>query len=539
MKNANRLYKRLRKIAWALALVAVLAAGLSMDAFTIISRADSAGKITANTAKVRKEASTSSDTLASVKKGDTVTIKGQTQAGDGYTWYQVIYDGTNTGYIRSDLMEVTDGTTPGTIVPSTTGQTTGSTSNTSASDETLVEVIQVQPVSAKVSGSSPVRVRQNASTTSRIVSTAQGGLALTVNGTASGTDGNEWYQVTFISNGAEVSGFVRADYVTLDGELVAADGAQQQEVSPQDAQPEKNEYSAVDTSKAWDTYYQDDIWHLVDNTSGKSYGIDQIFQTVETNNKTLKEVLATNKTQQIAVVALVILVVILVCVISVLVFKLKEMKDAAYYEKIERETARRRSAERTSQNGAKTGKGSGQRPAGQKPNGQRANGNGAKSQHPTGQKPAGQHANGGRNNGQHPAAQRPNGQRRPADAEETVQRQRPGEKQEAERRTVMPEQPLSEKQGESVREDAQEVTAAAMQENEVTVNEAVSTAQEAEQNVQEGFTENIEEAAKEIAREMGDPVPAASTEKPKWKSKNFVDDDEFEFQFLDWDEDQE
>jgi hypothetical protein len=46
-------------------------------------------------------------------------------------------------------------------------------------------------------------------------------MALTVTGQATGTDGKTWYQISFISNSVEVTGFIRSDYVALSGELQA------------------------------------------------------------------------------------------------------------------------------------------------------------------------------------------------------------------------------------------------------------------------------------------------------------------------------
>ncbi len=556
MKKQKGLYDRLQKLAGVLVLVAVLAAGLSMDAFKIISHAESTGKITANTAKVRQEASTSSNTLASVSKGNTVTVKGQTQASDGHIWYQVVYNGDQTGYIRGDLMEITDGSTPGNIVASTTGQTTEPAQG-NAGDESVVEVVDVQPVSASVSGTSPVRVRQNASTTSRIVSTAQGGLAMTVTGTASGTDGNEWYRVNFISNGSEVTGFIRADYVALDGELVAGvEGGEGGEAVEQPAeQVTENEYGGVDGSKDWDTFYQDDIWHLVDNTSGKSYSIPQIFETVETNNNTLKEVLATNKTQQIIVVVLVIVVVLLICAISVMFFKFKELKDDAYYESVENETIRRRSADRAGQsgNGAKAEGNGGRRPApqraedggnahrqaGERNNGRRSEGARPEGRRPEGARPEGQRSERQGAEGQRPAGsgkkRRPvngaeSGQRRPAEDRRREERPADDDRHPAERRTVVPERvkrPHVQDEADKVREAAKE-----LEEETEDIRENV-------QESADSITENIEQAAKEVSREIEAETVARSAVKPKWKSKNFADDDEFEFQFLDWDDDQE
>ncbi|MBR1853071.1 MAG: SH3 domain-containing protein [Lachnospiraceae bacterium] len=562
MKKLNRLYDRMQMLAGALVLVVALVAGLSMDAFTIISHAESTGKITASTVKIRQEASTSSNTLASVSKGDTVVVKGQTQASDGYTWYQVVINGDQTGYIRGDLMEITDGSTPGTIVASTTGQTTTTTPTGTNNDESVVEVVDVQPVSASVSGTSPVRVRQNASTTSRIVSTAQGGLAMTVTGKASGTDGNEWYRVTFIANGSEVTGFIRADYVTVDGELVAGGETAPAEASEQPTeQPIENTDTGVDGSKDWDTFYQDNIWHLVDNTSGKSYSIPQIFETVETNNNTLKEVLATNKTQQIAVVALVIVVVLLICAMSVLFFKLKEVKEDAYYEKVERETMRKRAADRTGQtgNGTKVETNTGNRPTGQRSaeggnNGQRQAG-GARNngKRPEGVNQEGQRADGRRpesqrNEGQKASSQRPTGsgkKHRPASGANNGQRRPAEDRRPVEERTQEKRQSAEDKRTAERRAAEQERTKAVQAEKvpeKADILDIGADVEEVREDVQESvdrITENIEEAAKEVSREIEAEAVARGAAKPKWKSKNFADDDEFEFQFLDWDEDQE
>lgn len=471
MKKTNGMRKSLRVMAGVFALVAVLAMGLGMDAFSIVSLADSAGKITATSAKIRKEASTSSDTVGSVEQNAKVSVKGQIKGSDGYTWYQVAVDGGN-GYIRSDLMEITDGSTPANIVAATTTtqQPAASTPTTSTPDETLVEVVEVEPVSANVSGTSPVRVRQNASTTSRIVSTAQGGLALTVTGTATGTDGKNWYRVNFIANGAEVTGFIRADYVKVNGDIVPA-GSVPEATEPVEQETPVEESVAPAENKAWDTFYQNDVWHLVDNSNGNAYDINKIFETVEANNKTLKETLAANQTQQVVVIALVIAIVLLILVISVLFFKNKELKDA--YEELVERSNRRRSAERPAS------RQEGERPVRQRP---------AEGERPVKKRPV---------EGERPVRQRPVEGERPV-------RQRPTEG----------ERPVRQRPAEGERPVKQRPVEA-----------------------------NMADAVQPVKEPVVEPVPEQAPAKPqdpgKRKARNFVDDDEFEFQFLDWDEDQE
>ena len=141
----------------------------------------------------------------------------------------------------------------------------------------------MEPVSATVTGGQSVRVRSNASTTSQIVTTAENGMALTVTGQATGTDGNTWYQVNFIANNTEVTGFIRSDYVALSGELQAPSTEQPAEEQPSEEQPSE-EQAAEDTqttSKDWDTQLQGDAWYLLDMVGQKQYKIDDLFSSID------------------------------------------------------------------------------------------------------------------------------------------------------------------------------------------------------------------------------------------------------------------
>ena len=203
-----------------LALMLAVVMGFCVDSFAIISHAQSQATVIAASAKIRKEPSTSSEVLGSTEKDKVITINNQVQGSDGYVWYQTFVNADTLGYIRSDLVTITDGTTPPTVtlVESTTNNNGSNTSNTTT-PETPVDVTVVNPVSATVTGGASVRIRGNASTTSQIVTTASNGLVLTVTGTANGTDGKVWYKVSFNANGSDVEGFIRSDFVSLSGEL--------------------------------------------------------------------------------------------------------------------------------------------------------------------------------------------------------------------------------------------------------------------------------------------------------------------------------
>ena len=250
-----------------------------------------------------------------------------------------------------------------------------------------------------------MRVRSNASTTCQIVTTAENGMALTVTGQATGTDGNTWYQVNFIANNTEVTGFIRSDYVALSGELQAPSTEQPAEEQPSEEQPAEDTQT---TSKDWDTQLQGDAWYLLDMVGQKQYKIDDLFSSIdqiteinaqfETNQKKITS-------QKVVIIILVILLVAAAAAVTLLIFKIKDMTDAADFSDAEEAALRRRRVDRP-----QTGRGQGGRPA---PQGRRTQG-GQKVMHEVGaeRRPAGKPTGqGGRPvQGQRPAGQ----QARPA-----------------------------------------------------------------------------------------------------------------------------
>ena len=66
------------------------------------------GKVTADTAKIRAEASTDSEVVGSTVKGKTIDILDAVKDSSGTVWYKVSVTGGGYGYIRSDLVETSD-----------------------------------------------------------------------------------------------------------------------------------------------------------------------------------------------------------------------------------------------------------------------------------------------------------------------------------------------------------------------------------------------------------------------------------------------
>ncbi|MFT3983414.1 MAG: SH3 domain-containing protein [Lachnospiraceae bacterium] len=158
------------------------------------------GTVTANSIRVRKTAAATGTVMATLTKSASVTVAETVTGDDSQKWYKVtvpaaLTGGTEvTGYIRADLLSVTE-----TTVTQTTGATTGT--GTSSTKKGTIK------------GNS-VRIRASASTTAAVSGALNAGTEVTVLAAASG-DGKNWYQIQFTYNGTTMTGYVSADYVTV------------------------------------------------------------------------------------------------------------------------------------------------------------------------------------------------------------------------------------------------------------------------------------------------------------------------------------
>ena len=284
----------------------------------------SQAKVTARSANIRKEASTGSDKVGGVKQGDVVDIVGTVKGTDGKDWYQVSFNGLS-GYIRSDLVTLTEGSVP-------------PEGNGGAGNEPPADVRPLNPVSATVSRDSG-RIRSTPSVSGEIVSEVPNGLVLTVTGDVTDADGSLWYQVNYNSGETPVNGYIRSDYVTL-----AADTTPVTDTPPEAPEPTQE---PVPEDKPYDTILYEGEWHLMVNATNEAYNIEDLFASVDTANSNAalyEEVAKSEKNQKVIIIILVFLLVAAVAGIAFLVFKIKDMMDAAYFSEVENDALRKRKA---------------------------------------------------------------------------------------------------------------------------------------------------------------------------------------------------
>lgn len=316
------------------ATMAVLVLVCFWDALALVSQA-ATGKANSN-AKIRKEASTNSTAVGSVTKGATVEITGETKASDGKVWYSVNVNGT-TGYIRSDLIDKTDDAAGGTGTATTNPTTDG--------------IEQLNPVSATISGGNTVRVRTSASTenSNNILTTAANGTKVTVVARTTGTDKKLWYQVKLTVNGKEVIGYVRNDYLTIDGEVTPL--TEETVTPPDDTTTQPDTTTPTDTpkntetttpAKRYETRLMNEKWYLLDYEENRQYDLDEIFTaTKDFEDKYLKEQ-SKNKGLMTWVVILAILAIAGCGAAAYFFYRNRELM-AEYMKKIENNTPKRTS----------------------------------------------------------------------------------------------------------------------------------------------------------------------------------------------------
>ena len=334
MRGTKERMRRLPGVVWAVFVMCVMFICISTTALA------AEGKVTANpAAKIRESASTTSEQVGSAQNGAVLEILSEVTGTDGKIWYQVRFDNNKTGYIRSDLMT--------------------KLADTTASTNTSSEVEEVQPINCTVTGNQ-VNVRSLPSANGEKVAQVRKGEVMTVNGTATDSEGKTWYRVTFTSDNRNVTGYVRYDFVSLSGEIKPVEQQVEEPPvvdTPVEVPPVQDTPIEIPTlSKDYDTAQDEGVWYLIDNIDNKRYNLENVMDAAIKNPKIYDEIEGKVKAQKGWIWFLVILVILMGVAIALLVLKIKDVMDEAYFSAVEKETMRQRQGQ-----GQRKGQGSGQR----------------------------------------------------------------------------------------------------------------------------------------------------------------------------------
>ncbi len=279
----------------------ILLGGFLFACVSVTAFADGKVTVTAESINVRATASTSAAIVGGAFNGESYDVISSENDSNGYTWYKIkLSDGTE-GYVRGDYV---------TASGVTTASTTEATDETGSSEAPVLT--EVEPVGAYVT--EDVNVRQGASTSDTIVTQAKTNTAVSVTAYEKGSDGKTWYSVSFSdSNGAQVSGFIREDFIRLDGELVEKTQEPEavEEVVEEEVQEEVeetvvyNDYEAVYS-------VDDDTWYLNNYIAGTKTKITDLLSAADLYNNAVDEYEGKLKTKNIIIGVLIAVVIALI-----------------------------------------------------------------------------------------------------------------------------------------------------------------------------------------------------------------------------------
>lgn len=287
----------------------------------------SEGKVTAPSAKIRKEANTNSEALASVKSGDEVSIKSKTTGADGQVWYQVFVNADSLGFIRSDLLDF-DGSVPELEVASstTTNNNDTQTQNEPAEVSATTTAVETMPKQNATVTGGDVNVRADASTSAKKVTTAKNGTAVIVTGQANGVDGKVWYQINYTAEDKEINGFIRSDYLQL-GDVIEEE-VPQETAPPEEETPEEQPVQTPQT-KDYDTVLEtkedgSQVWYLYMYSENQKYPIPQLISAVTANSEVDAAMEKQMKLFKIIIIVLIVVIVVLGLGLTLMFFKMHE-----------------------------------------------------------------------------------------------------------------------------------------------------------------------------------------------------------------------
>jgi len=301
---------------------------------SLVVNAQGKATVKASSGKIRESASTNSEVLASVEKGNKLDVIAQTTDSDGYTWYKVYVDGEETGYIRADLVSDVTGTIK-TEDSSDTASTSGqeNTSNQEEEEEPVqqqVQFVQVNESEAsagKVVGASSVNVRENPSTSAAVTGKANEGIEVTISGEAVDNAGKIWYQVSF----GNTTGFIRSDYVEITQNLEVETEETTEEVVEETVEAPVEEV----VNKEYEVVYETNAegveeWFLYDHNRGTKQSLADLLTVVRQTQNDEQSAASQLKTFKLLTIIMVAAIIALIIVVTILVFKLRDAYEYEY-----------------------------------------------------------------------------------------------------------------------------------------------------------------------------------------------------------------
>ena len=298
---------------------AALLIGSSLTAFA--ATAD----VTEDTVRIRSEASTSGNQVATGKKGDSYKILETVSGSDGNTWYKVqLGDGSN-GYVRGDLVKVV--------------QESSDAGNGTANEATSLaptESTAITETTATIGGNSSVNIRSGAGTSYAKVASLDAGTSITLIAEADDSSGNKWYQFKCEAKGVE--GYIRSDLITVseepqpaEGEAVEGEGVEGEAEGDMYAEESETDYAPPAENNDYEIVYtQDDAgsyaYYLYDHINNNRQKVNDLLGAVDSYAKKYND--AQDEIEKYKIIGIICGGVALIFLILLVVFIIKYINAA-------------------------------------------------------------------------------------------------------------------------------------------------------------------------------------------------------------------
>ena len=320
-----------------------------MTAFGVLA---AEGEITAETAKIRAQASTSSEVVGSTVKGKKIDILEVVQDGSGMKWYKVSVAGGGVGYIREDLVKTSETLT----ATSTVGAPAAEQPAAQQPADTVPTAIGEQ--SAVVKCESNATIRSGASTSHAKVTSLPNGTAITLIGEANDSAGNKWYQMTCNYNNRTVEGYIRSDLITIGavtgegegggenpegenpegGEAPAEGENPGEEVMPEEPEPvPEDTHNDYEIRWAQNQDNEEYDYFLYDNLAGNRMRLSEVMNAVTVSNENIQKLEDEAGRNRIIIIVLAGVIVLLFVIITILIIKYRSLYYEDYDEEDEEE----------------------------------------------------------------------------------------------------------------------------------------------------------------------------------------------------------
>ncbi|MCD8068766.1 MAG: SH3 domain-containing protein, partial [Lachnospiraceae bacterium] len=220
------------------------------------------GTVTSDTS-LYESASSSAAVVMSLTSGQSVIVNNEVTGTDGAIWYQLYVNNTETGYVLSSVVSVTE-----------------SSSETGTTEAVVLTTTTTTTVTTGTITAGTVNVRASATTSSTAVTTLSSGDTFTVVGEETGSDGYVWYQAQFEQNGSTVSGYIRSDLATVSTEEVET-VVENPDVTEEPAE-ETTETAVPYRLVSQESAEGETIWYLVEDGSSEGYSVEALLEAANT-----------------------------------------------------------------------------------------------------------------------------------------------------------------------------------------------------------------------------------------------------------------